>query len=97
MSDEARYAHEWKPRNLGGRVYYDPREELTYWAGSTSELMVAVPVATLRAAAAVRVCRSSTVLVGDEYGPYLEPITVHCEKPREHLYDHSNGAVSWRA
>ncbi len=25
-------ARAWKPRNLGGKTYYDPRDELKFWA-----------------------------------------------------------------
>jgi len=92
------YAQDWKPSNYGGRIYYDPREELSYWADSVpqGQTMVAVPIATLRAAAAVRECRATTVSYGDEDGP-MEPCTLYCRKPEGHRYSHSNGYASWDA
>lgn len=89
------FARDWKPRNLGGSIYYDPRDELAYWADSTDEPMVAVPVATLRAAAELRVCRASTVSNGDEDGPFTSPVTLHCKKAEGHRGDHFNGYASW--
>jgi hypothetical protein len=90
------YAQNWEPRNLGGSVYYDPRRELEYWADRAgSEPMVAVPVATLRAAAEVRECGETTVLTADEDGP-MAPLTIRCRQPEGHLLDHYNGYCSWR-
>lgn len=89
-------ADTWRPRNLGGTIRDDPRDELLYWANSVpdGQPMVAVPVATLLAAAAVRVCRSSVVSTADEDGP-MPPQTLHCNRPEGHLTDHSNGYLTW--
>lgn len=90
------YAHDWKPRNLGGSIYYDPRRELEYWASRAgSDSMVAVPVATLRAAAQVYECGETTVLTGDEDGPLAEPLTIRCRLPEKHTESHHNGYCSW--
>jgi hypothetical protein len=90
------HAHDWKPRNLGGSIYYDPRKELEYWANRAgAEPMVAVPVATLRAAAAVRECGDTTTLVSDEDGPLKHPLIIRCREPENHQTDHFNGYCSW--
>lgn len=92
------YAQDWRPRNLGGSIYYDPRRELEYWADSVpqGQTMVAVPVSTLRAAAAVRECRETVVSQSDEDGPLPAPVVLHCRQPEGHPPGgHSNGAASW--
>lgn len=97
MTDrEPLYAHEWKPRTVDGRLATDPRDELVHWANAGhGQAWVAVPVATLRAAAELRVCRASTVLRSDEDGPLSEPVTIHCNKREGHFYDHHNGYAGW--
>jgi len=87
-------ARDWKPKNLDGSIYYDPREELSYWARSTTFPMVAVPVETLLAAAELRECRSQTVSYSDEDGP-MPPMTLHCRKPDGHQGPHYNGYATW--
>jgi hypothetical protein len=85
---------DWKPGNHGGAIYYDPREELKYWARTALGPMVAVPVATLLAAAEVRVCRASTVLRADAEGS-LPPMVIYCRLPEHERGSHSNGYASW--
>lgn len=93
-------ASDWKPRNLGGRFYDDPRLELLFWADRADnagrcEPMVAVPVATLRAAAAVRECGARSMLHGDEDGPISPPVEIQCRLVTDHALRHFNGYVSW--
>lgn len=97
MSNQAR---DWKPRNLGGRFYTDPREELLYWANRAdnsgrSDPMVAVPVATLRAAAELRECGARSILRSDEDGPVVPPLEIQCRRATNHQPKHFNGYVSW--
>lgn len=99
------YAHNWAPRNLGGEIYYDPRRELEYWADSVpdGQTMVAVPVATLRAAAAVRECGNEHVMTHDEDGPLQHSVVTRCRLPEGHDKHvrpnyrpmHFNGYVNW--
>jgi len=100
LSTYPQYARDWKPGLFMGsgptscRRSEDPREELAAWADSALGPMVAVPVALLRAAAELRVCRATTTLTHDEDGP-VSPMTIHCRKPEGHLYDHHNGYCGW--
>lgn len=90
------YAQDWKPRNLGGTIYYDPKKELEYWADRAGhEPMVAVPVATLRAAAAFRECGSRTTITSDEDGPLSIPLEIQCRRQENHEENHYNGYCSW--
>lgn len=90
------YAQDWKPRNLGGRIYYDPRDELRYWAArADNDPMVAVPVATIRAVAELRECSARRIVRADEDGPLTHPVEIVCRKPSGHENDHSNGYSSW--
>lgn len=98
------YARDWEPKNLGGSVIYDPKRELDYWASRCDgQPMVAVPVSTLRAAAARVECSARTVITADEDGPLSEGVELICRLPLGHgtrssktpMKQHFNGYTHW--
>lgn len=94
-------ARDWKPKNLDGSIYYDPRKELAYWASTAKGSMVAVPVETLLAGAAVRECGARTTITSDEDGELPRPVEIQCRLLEGHPHldpeMHYNGYTHWRA
>lgn len=88
----------WMPINYRGSWHHDPRDELRHRAQvarDSHDSWVAIPVALAIAVAELRECSATTVITGDEDGPFSSPIEVKCRLPKDHQHMHTTGTLSW--
>lgn len=89
----------WAPKNYKGSWHYDPRDELRHRArvaAETNDKWLAIPIELAIAVADLRECSATTIVKGDENGPYKQPITVRCRKAADHHTPlHSTGSLTW--
>lgn len=89
----------WRPSNKGGKIFYDPKDELKYWVErAQGDPMVAVPVTTLIAVIHRQECSARKMINTDEDGPVI-PREIVCRLTslhKEHGIDmHYNGYMHW--